>query len=1038
MSMRVEQGGAWLGSQRRDPRARSLLACLAAALLLGSASARLFASEPDSTAVQAAELDFNRDVRPILADRCFRCHGPDAGPRKRGLRLDTQAGSRATLRDGLRALVPGDWAASEAAKRIASLDPDEVMPPPSLNRPLSAAQKATLRAWIEQGAEYAPHWAFVAPKASVAPIAADKNWNREAIDRFIFARLGREKLAPNARADRPTLLRRVSLALTGLPPTPEETRAFALDTAADAYQKQVDRLLASPRFGEHMAVDWLDVARYADTFGYQSDWDCNTWPWRDWVIAAFNRDQSYDSFVREQIAGDLIPGATQAQKIATAFNRLHRQTNEGGSIDEEFQREYISDRIATSSTAFLGLTVECARCHDHKYDPIPQRDYYSLGAFFGSIDESGTYSYSHNSTSPPTLRLPTAEQEGELARLEKALVQAESAHQTTLSERHAAFAEWSKTPHTIEVAPALKQFPLDGEIEGPTGKATALDGDSGPAFGDVPAFRRCDPYSLVFWMRCPDVKARATILHTAPFEIESDQQGYQVMLEDGRLAWQVIHFWPGSAAAIRTLGAFPLQRWVQVAVTYDGSSRAAGLHIFQDGAEAKIEVERDHLDGGATSRIFQVGYRNRDLGFKGGALDDLQVFDRELSALEVSELHQAGSSANAVVGLEDFFVRRVDSACQVSAKALRDARAAQQDLRDSMRELMVMEDTRAPREFFVLTRGAYGQPDPAQPVRADHAIDAILPFNPAWPKNRLGLANWMTDPKNPLVARVEVNRLWAQCFGRGLVVTQENFGLQGESPSHPELLDTLAVDFVSGGWKLKPMLRRIVLSETFCQASTASPAKLEQDPANALLSRGPALRLSAEMLRDSCLAAAGLLSERIGGPSSKPWQPPGLWEDAGATGSYTPDSGADAHRRSLYTYKKRTAPPPNMLLFDAGSGEKCLARRQATNTPLQQLALLDDPVFFECARALAVRVHGESDEPDARIRRAFELLASREPRAAEFAALRALFDEQLAAYAKDLDAIKAVTASESPDPEIAALTLVCSTLLASDAVVTSR
>ncbi len=985
----------------------------------------------------ATSIDFNRDVRPILADRCFRCHGPDAGPRKRGLRLDTQEGSRALLESGKHAIVPGDLVASELVARIASDDDSEIMPPPELNRPLSEAQKSTLRQWIATGAVYAPHWAFVAPKSHTPPLVANKEWKAGAIDPFVFARLEAEGFAPAPRADRVTLLRRVSLALTGLPPTPEEAAAFGRDESADAYSKAVDRLLASPRFGERMAADWLDVARYADTFGYQSDWDCQTWPWRDWVIGAFNRDLAYDEFVREQIAGDLLPGATRDQKLATAFNRLHRATNEGGSIDEEFRQEYVSDRVATASTAFLGLTVECARCHDHKYDPISQQDYYSLGAFF-AIDESGTYAYSHRATSPPALRLPSAEQEVELARLAGALTEAESIHRKTLAAQHDAFVQWSKTSPTIEVAPALRQFPLDGEIEGPSGKATALDGDSGPSFGDVPAFRRCDPYSLVFWMRCPDTKQRATVIHTAPFTIESDQQGYQLMLEDGRLAFEVIHFWPGSAAAIKTSEAFPLARWVQVAVSYDGSSRASGLHIFLDGAEAKTEVVRDHLDGAASARIFQIGFRDRDLGFKGGAVDELSVFDRALTAPEVAELRAAGSGAAVGGELESYYLNRIDSAAIASAKALRDARAAHQDLFDSITEIMAMEESSIARESFVLSRGAYDQPDRARPVWADRALPAIMAFDPAWPKNRLGLADWMTDAKNPLVARVEVNRLWAICFGRGLVATQENFGLQGQSPSHPELLDTLAARFMAGGWKIKALLKEIVLSSTFCQSSNATPQRREKDPENVLLSRGPSFRVSAEVLRDSALAASGLLFEKLGGPSAKPWQPAGLWEDAGASGSYTPDTGPDAHRRSLYTFKKRTAPPPNMLVFDTGSGEKCLARRQVTNTPLQQLALLNDPVFFECARALAARVTKEALTPDTRIVRAFALLAAREPRAHELDALSALYDEQALSFMSDPDASRAVLATNSADAELAALTLVCSTLLASDAVLISR
>jgi hypothetical protein len=550
-------------------------------------------------------------------------------------------------------------------------------------------------------------------------------------------------------------------------------------------------------------------------------------------------------------------------------------------------------------------------------------------------------------------------------------------------------------------------------------------------------------------MRCPDTKARATVLHTSNFTLESDQQGYQVMLEDGKLAWQVIHFWPGSAIAIGTSEAFPLARWVHVTVTYDGSSRAAGLVIYVDGERASSEIVRDHLDGPALVRSFQVGFRSRDLGFAGGGVDDLMVFDRALSAPEVSELFRPGALAAACArgadapGIEDYYTHNVDEECRAAALELRAARVAHQELLEALPEIMVMQETAWPRPSYVLRRGAYDQPDLARPVQADRAIEALLPFDPAWPKNRLGLALWMTDPRNPLVARVEVNRLWAMCFGRGLVATQENFGQQGEAPSHPEVLDALAVDFVASGWDVRALLRRIVLSSTFRQDSAACAASLEKDPANRLAARGPAYRLSAEMLRDQALAAAGLRDTAIGGPSVKPWQPPGLWEDSGVNaqgnGAYVPDEGAAAHRRSLYTYRRRTAPPPNMLVLDAGSREQCLARRQSTNTPLQNLVFWNDRVFFECALALARRSERESGaDPDARIERAFRLLAAREPRPGERTALRALYDEELALYASNREASRSVVAASEPDPELAALTLVCSTLLASDAVITNR
>ena len=912
-------------------------------------------------------LDFNRDVRPILADRCFRCHGPDSAARKRELRLDLEEGSRALLADGKRAIVPGDPARSEFARRIGSHDPDEVMPPPSLGRPLTPAEQALLLRWIREGARYAPHWAFVAPERVPG-----------SVDELVRERLAESGLAPNPEADRSTLARRVSLALTGLPLAQGEN---------ESYEHFVDRLLASPRYGEHMAAGWLDAARYADTFGYQSDWECHLWPWRDWVIAAFNANLRYDEFVREQLAGDLLPHATKEQRIATAFNRLHRLTNEGGSIDEEFRQEAIADRVQTYGTAVLGLTLECARCHDHKYDPIGQRDFYTLGSFFGAIDEAGTYAYSISATPRPALRLSSPEQEAELARRRAAVLAAEAA--------------CAASPNARALPEPVKSYALEGAVECPAGKATHLDGDSGPSLGDMPAFRRCDPHSLVFWMRCPDKKARATVLHTSTFTIETDQQGYQLLLEDGRLAWQLIHFWPGSAAAIRTREEFPLGKWVEVALTYDGSSRASGLHVYLDGVEAPSEIVRDHLDGPATVHSFQIGFRDRDVGFKAGEVGALRVYDLELRPAEVTAIH-AGAAAQPVAATD-------------AERALRDARAAEQELLESIPELMVMEASAHPRESFVLARGAYDQPDRTKPVAPDRALDALLPFDPAWPHDRLGLADWTLDPRNPLTARVEVNRLWAQCFGRGLVATQENLGTQGEFPSHPELLDALALDFVASGWDVKALLRRIVLSATFRQGSQASAAQLEKDPENRLLARGPSVRLTAEMLRDQALGASGLLAEQLGGPSVKPWQPPGLWEDAGASGgSYVPDTGASAHRRSLYTFQKRTAPPPDMLLFDAGSREKCLARRQSTNTPLQALALLGDPVFVECARALAERAAKEAGEdPDEQVRFVFRALAGREPRARELAALRRLHERE-------------------------SLALVCSTILASDAAVVRR
>jgi len=985
----------------------------------------------------AAGPSFDREVRPLLAEHCFRCHGPDAGARKRGLRLDTAEGSRARLASGRRAIVPGDLAASELVARIRSDDPDEVMPPPSARRPLDEDERLLLERWIGAGARYEPHWAFVAPRAAPPPGVEDAGWCRDPLDRFVLARLEAAGLAPAPEADRATLLRRWSLVLTGLPPTPEETARFARDAAPDASERVVDALLASPRYGEHLATAWLDAARYADTFGYQSDWESHVWPWRDWVIAAFDANLPYDQFLREQLAGDLLPGATQEQRVATAFNRLHRMTNEGGSIDEEFRQEALADRVATYGTAMLGLTLECARCHDHKYDPVSQRDFYALTAFFGAIDEAGTYAYSTSATARPALRLASPEQRAELERRRAAVVAAEEALARTRRERAGALADWLRTSPELAVLPPVRSDPLEGTLDGPVGRATLLDGDSGPSLAEPPAFTRADPLSVVLWLRCPDRKARATVLHTSTFTIESDQQGYQLLLEDGRLAWQVVHSWPGSAAAVRTLAELPLDRWVEVAVTYDGSSRAAGLSIYLDGERAPSEVVRDHLDGPARVRSFQIGFRDRDVGFQGGGVDELRLYDRELGAAEVAALH----ASTPVRGDADVYFAQVDEPARAAARALRAARIAEHELVESIPELMVMEATAHPRAAYVLTRGAYDQPDRARPVAPDHALDALLAFDPAWPRDRRGLAQWTVDPRNPLTARVAVNRLWAQCFGRGLVATQENLGTQGERPADQELLDGLALDFVRSGWDVKALLRRLVLSATFRQSSQGSAAQRERDPENRLSSRGPSMRLTAEMLRDQALAASGLLVEARGGPSVKPWQPPGLWEDAGVSsaGGYVPDTGPGAHRRSLYTFRKRTAPPPELLLFDAGSRETCLARRQATNTPLQALALLNSPTFFECAQALARRVAGEvGADADTRVARAFEHLAGRAPRVAELAALRALVTSESERLAREPEDARRILGGEQADPALAALTLACSTLLASDAVVTLR
>ena len=1021
-------------------------------------------------------VDFNREVRPILSDRCFACHGPDGEKRKAGLRLDTAEGATALLKSGERAIVPGKAKASALFERIHSTDRDEIMPPAKLNRPLSETERGILARWIDEGAVYARHWAFSPPQKQPAPAVKGGAWAKDDIDRFILHGLEAQGLAPSAEADRAALLRRVSFVLTGLPPTPEQLAAFLGDAAPDAYEKQVDALLASPRFGERMALDWMDVARFADTYGYQSDKGCFVWPWRDWVISAFNQNLPYDQFVTWQVAGDLLPKATQEQRLATTFTRLHRQTEEGGSIEQEFRQEYVSDRVHTAGTAFLGLTMECAKCHDHKYDPLPQTAYYSMAAMFGRVDECGLTPYSLSTTAPePSMRLTGPEHVAEIEKRQAALTVALAAAKALPAGREAAFRHWLAATAALPPPAPSDHFPLDAlaggkmpnavakaaaasisggqltAVPGAVGGAMKFDGDTLLQLDGVKGLTRHQELSIGLRLFSPERKERAVILHTGPgmFSQMADAAGFEVLLENGKLRWSCIHLWPGCAAAVETEADFPVGKWVDVTVTYDGSSSAAGLKIYYDGKPVAAAVRYDHLDKSIATDPMRLGARPRDdRGFADGLMDELKIFRQALSPLEVAELHQpaldaalksakAGDAA-AQAAVREHWLARVD---EETAQARQAVIAARKNLEDDylgrLPLIMVMKESPRPRQFHVLTRGDYASPDLKRPVEPAPPTE-VMPFDAKAPKNRLGLAQWMTDAKNPLVARVAVNRLWMQCFGNGIVATQENFGQQGDAPSHQELLDTLAHDFSHTGWDVKQMLKRIVLSAAFRQSSASTREKREKDPKNALLARGPSYRLAGEAIRDQALLAAGLLVEKVGGPSVKPWQPAGVWSEAGASGGdYKPDTGEGLHRRSLYTYRKRTAPPPSMLMLDAGSREICQPRRLTTNTPLQPLIFLNDQSFFECARQLAKRaIKEQPDGVEAQMQRVFLLLTSRPAAPPEMAAIRKLHAKQLAHYIADQPAAKAVCGEANP--ALAALTIVCSTLLTSDAAITNR
>ena len=894
------------------------------------------------------KVDFNYHIKPLLSDRCYACHGPDEKARKAKLRLDVSEGA---FKGDI--IKPGRPDQSELIRRITATDPDDHMPPAESNLSLSADEIELLRRWVAQGAEWGKHWSLIP-----LPEAHDST---ASIDFFVRERLEREGLKPASQATKERLIRRVTFDLIGLPPTLDEIDAFLADGSAQAYERVVDRLLGSPAYGERMAVDWLDVARYADTYGYQADRFNHLWPWRDWVIAAFNENLPYDEFIIWQLAGDLLPNATREQKMATAFNRNHRQTNEGGSVDEEFRVEYNADRVHTTAGAFLGLTMECARCHDHKYDPISQKDYYRMFAFFNSTDESGLYSHFTDAIPSPALLMFDDVQEKRHKELKRAIAEM-AKHVTTRplvltgEVAHYSF-EGGKGGNSISTNYAAKISEGPKTVRGKFGDALQFNGENSVTIPKVADFKRTDPFSFSFWLNIPEEQDEIVVLHHQQAGSDAGYNGYQFILEKGHASFGLIHFWPGNALMVRTREKLPLNEWVHIVITYDGSSRASGVKIFKDGKRTDLETVRDSLYKDFANGVpLTLAARFRGRGFKDGMIDDLKIYHRDLTCDIDPELKKLRDEENALI--------------------------------NSIREIMIMGDLPKPRPTYVLKRGAYDAPgEPVEPGTPE----AIMPLDSSLPRNRLGLAKWLVDPRHPLTARVAVNRYWQMFFGRGLVVTAEDFGSQGQLPSHPELLDWLAKHFMTSGWNLKALVKLIVMSDTYRQSSQASPELLARDAENKLLARGPKTRLTAEMLRDSALANAGLLVRKIGGPSVKPYQPEGLWEEKSAGWKYEPDKGEGLYRRSMYTYWKRTSPHPMMTTFDAAERNSCTVRRQTTTTPLQALVLLNDPQFVEAAAKIAERARKEKKP----VQFTFRLITGRAPTDRELAVLQRLYQEQL-------------------------------------------
>jgi hypothetical protein len=1114
-----------------------------------------------ASAYSAPPVRFNRDVRPILADNCFKCHGPDATTRQAELRFDTREGLFAP-RDGGAPIVPGDVKASPLVQRLTHADPDQRMPPKDSGKSLTAAQIELLTNWVVQGAPWEDHWAFIPPQRPVLPAVKDSTWPRGAMDSFVLKALESRSWKPQSEAAAETLIRRVTLDLTGLPPTPDEMEAFLADSSPNRYEQLVDRLLASPRYGEHLAVDWLDAARYADSSGYQNDGPRQMWRWRDWVVAAVNANMPFDQFTREQLAGDVlvdnlqersrgaasprsspvadredaaprlpnvIDGVLQQPRgylprdprdidllIATGFQRNHRGNSEGGIIPEEYAVEYVADRVDTFGAVWLGLTIGCARCHSHKFDPITQGDYYRLFAYFNQVPEYGRAIKEGNS--PPYITAPTPEQWERLLTLEAELASARSEWERLQPALERSRREWeSRLPKSSGVADVpthdititegvvFSLPPLSKEGNGGVDLKWVVDGKSTPPnpplaggaqeghhplprgaqefdglryldAGDVAKFGYFDAFSALAWIK-PDELTGGIFSRTSD---DAYQDGWTFQFVDGRLQVNLVKRWLDDAIRVETKAALAPDKWQHVAMTYDGSRTAAGIAVYINGEPQPLNVHYDFLNQSFTNdeplRIGSTGTKSR----LKGSLADVRVYRSALSAVDVSLLATRENIGQIAAiapeqrtpgqthKLREFFL--ANAAPSPIAKASQRLRAAERTQRAFLASLptaMVMVDQPTPRPTAILQRGVYDRPGEAVTAGVPAAISVAGSPHSAHnsPPNRLDLANWLVDPRHPLTARVTVNRIWQRLFGTGLVKTSEDFGTQGEPPSHPELLDWLATELVPSGWDLKHMHRLIVTSAAYRQSGAFSKVAeglqplgfggaQSADPENRWLARGPRFRMSAEMVRDQALAVSGLLEERLGGPSIFPYQPEGLWQEIATDTKYEPSPAPDVYRRSLYCYSKRTVANPTMTLFDAPTRESCTLRRSRTSTPLQALTLWNDITFVEAARVLAERSLQEADgtllysAPTKTIRSMFRRVTGRWPDTEELHQLAASWTTYKARFQQDVkaaesllqvgDSFSLTAKGDKDNAELAAYVAIASVLFNLDEAVTKE
>lgn len=1021
----------------------------------------------------ASGPDFASQIKPILANHCWSCHGPDEQSRKADLRLDRRDDAIAA-----KSISPGKASESLLAERIDSTDPDSVMPPPETKKPLTLEQRQLLKDWINAGAKYSQHWSFAPPdKTSLANNGLTRPvWQR--IDQHVALKLRAHGLNPTDPANPETLLRRVSLDLTGLPPTLEELDAFLNDSSENAFEKDVDRLLQSDAYAERMASQWLDLSRYADTNGYNNDEDRQMWPWRDWVINAYRQNMPYDQFLTEQLAGDLLPNTNLQQQVATGFLRNQGHNTEGGIIQEEYRVEYVADRVHTVATVFLGLSMQCARCHDHKIDPITQAEYYQFFSLVNNLEEKQA-SYSNFVGAEPFVRVPTAEQIESKKQLSTQLDQLKSQLQAREQQIEQTWTAWVKanSDQVIEeTLGTIQKDYVDFEqnnvsttqqiwekpdqliyVAGKQGTAVSIENGRFLESKQLGKLQSDRPFSISLWVNVPNLGSMAIL---SRMDEATNFRGYDMLLVNGKVEVHLVDTWPSNAIKISSQPTIAPNQWHHLTLTYDGSKKAAGANLYIDGKSVKFDVPNNNLTGSLeTDKPFHLGLREKSLPFT-GSIDELRIFDGVLSPVDVERLAQLQVPESKIAWARKAWGELTEDQRNLAKSWTREKIDPEHgQLQSQVVELekkiasvdqaapavMVMREMNPPRETFILKRGQYDQPT----TKVEPGIPESLRIEGIeQPANRLQLAKWLTHPKNPLTARVAVNRLWEQCFGVGIVRTSEDFGGSGEYPFNPELLDMLALELIESGWDVRAMLKQIVLSKTYRQASRMTPELKLKDPENRFFARGPRHRLSAETIRDNALAISGLLVRKVGGPSVKPYQPAGLWEDVTVErrGKYVADTGEGLFRRGMYTFWKRTCPPPAMVSFDAPNREVCVARRSRTNTPLQALVLLNDPTYIEAARVFASDVlkSGGNDQL-ARLNYAYRKALARDIRPEEVPAMQELLELARSDFAEDAKRVDAylgvgtvAISGELPILDLAVWTVACSAILNLDETITKH